>query len=71
MLNEFCQMTGVVQHDFENMWEEYQGFILKCAPLEDKRAVKKLIAEYNAIESECAGKRFMHVSEPQYKDKDL
>lgn len=56
MLNEFCQITGAIQHDFENMWEEYERLILKYAPLEDKRAVKKLIAEYNALESECAGK---------------
>lgn len=48
-------MTGAVQRDFEKMWHMYEGLILKYAPLEDKRAVKKLVAEYNVTESDCAG----------------
>lgn len=55
MLNEFCQITGAVQQEFEDIWEEFEQLILQYAPLEDKRAVNKLITQYKAIESDCAG----------------
>ena len=55
MLNEFCQMTGAIQNDFKQMWEEYETLIMKYAPLEDKRAVKTLLLDYKAVENNCAG----------------
>ena len=55
MLNEFCLITGAVETDFQQMWKEYEKLIFKYALLEDRRAVKKLLSDYEATESECAG----------------
>ena len=55
MLNEFCVITGAVSASFEKTWEEYKQLIFKYSPLEEKREVKKLLSEYQAKESECAG----------------
>ena len=51
MLNKFCQMTGAIQNDFKQTWEEYEMLIMKYAPLEDKRAVKTLLLDYEAVEN--------------------
>ena len=55
MLNEFCVITGAVSASFEKTWEEYEQLIFKYSPLEEKREIKKLLSEYQAKESECAG----------------
>lgn len=63
MLNEFCLMTGASQTEFKQTWEEYEQLIFEYAPLEEKRAVKKLLANYKATNSECAGDFFVCVFE--------
>ena len=55
MLNEFFVITGAVSASFEKTWEEYEQLIFKYSPLEEKREIKKLLSEYQAKESECAG----------------
>ena len=48
-------MTGAVQNEFKEMWEECDTLIMKYAPLEDKRAVRTLLLDYEAVENDCAG----------------
>ena len=57
MLNEFCLVTGATETEFKQKWEEYELLIFKYAPLEDRRAIKKLLTDYkaSASDSEFAG----------------
>ena len=48
-------MTGALESNFKEAWKGYEKLIFKYASLEDKRAVKKLLSEYQANERECAG----------------
>ena len=48
-------VTGTLQENFKQAWKEYEVLIFKYASLEEKRVVKKLLSEYQAFESECAG----------------
>ena len=55
MLNEFCLITGVSLHEFQQKWWDFEELIFKYAALQDKQAVKKLRKDYGSSESERAG----------------
>ena len=56
MLHEFCSLTGAEESKFVKAWEKYAKLVFMYGPLEKKKAIKNLLIEYQAGESENAGK---------------
>ena len=55
MLNEFCCLTAAEESKFVIAWKRYEELVFKYAPLEKKKAIKKILDEYQAEESENTG----------------
>lgn len=55
MLGEFCRLTGAEESVFHQNWLKYESTIFKYAPLEQKKAVKKLVSQYLKGDRDNAG----------------
>ena len=55
MLNEFCCLTAAEESEFVIVWKRYEELVFKYAPLEKEKAIKKILDEYQAEESENTG----------------
>lgn len=55
MINAFCLITGANVEECDQQWMKCQEQILKYAPLEQKKSVKTIMKNFNAMEDSDAG----------------
>ncbi len=55
MIKEFCHLCHVDEEGIPTRWTDISTKLFKYAHLEDKRLVKKLVDQYNLMESNNEG----------------
>ena len=62
MIKEFCHFSHVDEERIQTRWTDTVTKLLKYAPLEDKKSEKKLLDQYNLMDSSNEGTRHYVVS---------
>ncbi len=55
MMKEFCDLTGVTEEAVNAQWSEITKQLFKYVLLENRKSVKKLVEQYNRVESSNEG----------------
>ena len=55
MFKEFCQQTSADEIEIQQRWMKIERQIFQYAPLEEKKTVRDILSQYNAIDEINAG----------------
>jgi len=55
MLKEFCSLTGCKEEEVPAQFDDMEERVLKYSAMENKKAVKTLLEQYNSIKEKHPG----------------